>query len=299
MGTLPILRRTLLGAALLACAAPAGAAQFSEIVRQGYVDVPGGRIFWKAAGGGRTVVLLGGGSGMDLREWDDHFMLLARSYNVVCVDPRGFGGSTAAAGPFAPHEDILAVLDAMHLAKADLVGGSYAGGIAIDLALTHPDRVSSLVLVAPSVSGYEVPPEIRQREDTLRGILRSKGVDAYVKAVMKDDYFLPARGTLGVRHEARKLLADNAARLLDTDPAWVERPKPPAIERLGEIRTPTLVLVGEDDHPAAIELAGLVASRIEGAEKKVIAKAGHTVYLEKSGGFRRALLEFLARTPAK
>ncbi|HXM55057.1 MAG TPA: alpha/beta hydrolase [Candidatus Dormibacteraeota bacterium] len=130
---------------------------------EGFVDVNGARLWYEsagAAGTGPAAVVLLHGHLIDSGQWDGQFAEFARSFAVVRYDARGFGRSDLPAGPFAYHEDLLGLLDALGIERAALVGCSGGGMTAIDLALEHPERVTALVLVGSGLSGYRFPSEM-------------------------------------------------------------------------------------------------------------------------------------------
>ena len=75
----------------------------------------------------------------------------SRSTSVVAYDMRGYGETTAATYGFTHLDDLGAVLDQVATGPVWLVGSSMGGEVAIDAALSHPDRIAGLVLLAPSV----------------------------------------------------------------------------------------------------------------------------------------------------
>src|SRR5262249_35833275 len=119
----------------------------------GSAPVNGTRLYYEIAGEGEPVVLLEGGQ-LDRRMWDDQFAAFSRKYRVIRFDVRGFGSSAARSGPYHSHEDLFALLEYLHIPSAHLVGLSLGGRIAIDLALTHPEKVLTLVLAGPGLSGF-------------------------------------------------------------------------------------------------------------------------------------------------
>ncbi|HEX7463864.1 MAG TPA: alpha/beta fold hydrolase, partial [Actinomycetota bacterium] len=122
----------------------------------GYVYVGGGRLYHEIAGDGPPVALIHPGL-WDRRTWDDQFEPFAERHRVIRYDLRGYGlSSRPEPGSAYSHVvDLAAILDAVGIDRAALVGCSMGGRIALDFALTHPDRVLALVLVAADVSGTE------------------------------------------------------------------------------------------------------------------------------------------------
>ena len=280
-------------ACLSAAASPLPAGEEADVVRSGYADVPGGKLSYEAAGMGPHVLLLSGGNWMDLREWDGQFIPFSRSFQAIRYDARGSGMSDTPTGPFSHADDLHALLDRLRIRKAHLVGLGSTAGVALDFALAHPDRVASLVLVSPSVGGYEFSEEHGKREAALLKVLKKEGAKAFARAVLDDPYLVPAGG----RRKARKLLRSNAKRLLSVDPSWVQGLDPPAIGRLLEIHVPTLVVLGEEDDPEILKAGDVVSEGIPSARKVVLRGAGHAVNMERSRKFSRVVLDFLRGLP--
>ena len=119
---------------------------------EGFVEVEGGRLYYREAGEDPPVILLHGGY-LDHRMWDGQVQTLARDHRVVRYDIRSHGRSSAEEVPFSDVEDLGALMDALAIPRATLVGLSMGGFIAADFALARPERVVSLVLVGPGISG--------------------------------------------------------------------------------------------------------------------------------------------------
>ncbi|MDO8632514.1 MAG: alpha/beta fold hydrolase, partial [Phycisphaerales bacterium] len=139
---------------LLACGCASSGRTHDDV---GYLNAPSGKLYYEAAGDGPPVVLIHGGQ-MDLRIWDEQVALLSPNHRVIRYDVRGYGRSPAPQKVYANHEDLAAVLDQLGLHRATLVGLSLGGGIAIDFAISYPDRVEKLVAVAPGLSGFDWSP---------------------------------------------------------------------------------------------------------------------------------------------
>ncbi|MEO8437744.1 MAG: alpha/beta fold hydrolase, partial [Chloroflexota bacterium] len=105
-----------------------------------HIDVPGGDLFVVDEGSGPPIALLHAGVA-DLRAWDDVVPpLVAAGYCVVRYDSRGFGESTAEDVDFSRRADLIAVLDALGIDRAALVGNSMGGSTAFDTAIEFPER---------------------------------------------------------------------------------------------------------------------------------------------------------------
>ncbi|MFE4257565.1 alpha/beta fold hydrolase [Streptomyces sp. NPDC056883] len=245
----------------------------------------GGRIRAERAGDGPPLVLLHG-SVHDSRLWDHVFAALARHHTVVRYDARGHGRSTPPTGPFRHEDDLLAVLDRFGFRSAGLVGLSMGGEVALDFTLEHPERVRSLTLIASSVGGYDWP--------------RSPEMDAYAAA---------RRGSVGSRIAELELtlwasLGDRAPGFEVIEPMVRENaeagaaaekghaldPAEDAVGRLDRIGVPTVVVVGDHDHPEIGVIAGRLADGIPGARLEVVAGADHYLPLRAPGRLLGLLL---------
>jgi pimeloyl-ACP methyl ester carboxylesterase len=285
--------KSLLIIALLAAAGTAGQGGDDLPVTAGLAEVAEPVIYYETCGAGDAVVLIHGGN-LDCRMWDDQFQLFGRSYRVIRYDVRGFGKSEAPTRPYSDVKDLHSLLVGLKAKKAHLVGLSLGGRIAIDFTLEHPEMVQSLVAAGPGLGGFEWPAQSNKRAWDLVKLARDQGPEKAVEGWLKDPYMLPAMENPALAKRIRQLSLDNA-------PSWLANPMlgrqldPPAASRLGEIRVPTLLVVGDRDVPEIQAIVKLLEKGIPHAKKVVIARAGHMVNMEKPEGFNRAVLGFLSQ----
>jgi 3-oxoadipate enol-lactonase len=267
-------------------------------VKSGFADINGARLYYETAGEGFPVVLLHAGVA-DRRMWDAEFLALARDYRVVRYDARSFGKSPIVSGPYSKRDDLYGLLKFLGIGKACLVGCSMGGETVIDFALEHPEQTAGLVLVGAGVGGYnEWSEDTGRMEMEIFTAVRDGDLKRALELEAKEWIDGPARGPERIdpafRARARKLLEDNFSRELFVA-QLEERPlTPPAIGRLGEIRVPTLVIVGDADIPEMAKMADVMAGKIAGARKVVIPNTAHMVNMERPREFERLLIEFLA-----
>ena len=110
------------------------------------MDLP----WYEVSGSGPAVVLLHEGIA-DSRMWVHQLPVLEPELTVVRIDQRGFGRSPLPSGRFSHVDDVVSVLDELGLERASVVGASFGGRVALELAGAHPERVERLVAVAPEV----------------------------------------------------------------------------------------------------------------------------------------------------
>jgi 3-oxoadipate enol-lactonase len=202
-----------------------------------------------------VVVLLHPGIA-DARSWDLVWPMLAERVRVIRYDARGFGNSPPPSASYRQIDDLTAVLDHFGVSSAHLAGCSMGGGTAIEMALSSPERVSSLTLLCPGVSGYQSPadPEMDAREEAAI----AAGEDAVI------DLYLSAWAAAGTT----PLIIDMMRSASRAWPAQNEYcvPADPAFDRLSELRLPTVLMVGDKDLPAVIASNEQIAARIAGCE---------------------------------
>ncbi|MDQ6906786.1 MAG: alpha/beta fold hydrolase [Chloroflexota bacterium] len=260
----------------------------------GYADVHGARLYYETMGAGHPLVLVHAGIA-DSRMWDDQFAVFAAHYRVIRYDIRGFGKSAMPPGPSSTSGDLYGLLMALGVAKAYIVGLSIGGGIAIDFTLQHPEMVSALVAVASGLGGTQPSAEMQRVDEEIDAVRAHDGIDATVEAENRLWVDGPKRTPDQVNPSVRARVGEmNGAlhRLPEVD-ALRERLDPPAVERLGEIHAPTLVIVGDGDVPDVIETADVLARGIAGAQKIVVPGVAHMVNMEVPDAFNRAVLDFL------
>ncbi len=236
-------------------------------------------------GSGDPVVLAHAGV-TDSRVWDETVAaLLAAGYRVIRYDAPGYGRSAVPTSPYSLVDVALEVLDAAGVADVHWVGLSMGGATGADLALVAPERVRTLSLVAPGLSGYDWPVYTPPIED-VTGILRRWGPMSF-----------DAEGNV---------IDEPASRVLLEQKDWFESEidlevePPSALDRLGEIAVPTLIVLGDRDEYTITEIGNLYATGIPGSRLVTLAGADHLLPLRVPGELNRLLLEhFASPAPAR
>jgi pimeloyl-ACP methyl ester carboxylesterase len=198
-------------------------------------------------------------------------------------------------GRWSPEADLLALIDELELKPAHLVGCSMGGGIAIDFALLHPERISKLVLVGAAVSGTQPEPEDVKLYATAAAARTAEDYEALNEAMLELYLDGPHRRPGHVAKPVRELVHEMNERAVrvDLERSPPEEIDPPAAERLGEISAPTLVVVGDLDVLSVLRNADLLSSAIRNARKAVIRDAAHLPNMEHPEEFNRIVREFL------
>ncbi|MDQ2935074.1 MAG: alpha/beta hydrolase [Chloroflexota bacterium] len=263
----------------------------------GYVEVPGGRLYYEVEGKGHPLLLIHGGLG-SLRMWDDQVREFAERYRVIRYDTRGFGLTETDHVPFSNRADAAAVLQHLGAASCYLIGQSRGGSIALDLAIERPELVDALVLVAGGASGYEaqlpdgvVPPPW----DEMERLTDSKDWEPLAELetqVWVDGWGQPAtRPDPDLRRRVHGWILDTyRAEKEEGEPQPLE---PPAIGQLGDVGAPTLVMVGTADEPAGVLNGRNIAAQMPDAQLVEFPGVAHMIQLEEPARFNRLVIDFL------
>lgn len=261
------------------------------------VHVNGIDVFFEDTGGEGTPVVLIHGHSVDLRMWPAQVLALREAgYSVIRYDVRGHGRSSV------PNEgytwpvyarDLLAFLDALDIGAAHLVGFSMGGGIALEFALDHPDRVLSLTLIDATVPGFAYSDEFVSRiEELVEAVRREGWRNAAERLWLTHPMFNGLR-----RHPAAfEIVRDIVLRFPALD-YLIDQPEPEgpeAIDRLAALRVPVLVVVGAEDLEDFRLAAQVAAANAPRAKLAVIPGSGHLTPLERPAELNALLLDFLA-----
>lgn len=252
--------------------------------------------------GASHVVALHPGVG-DSRIWQWCAPAWAESgHHVVAYDRRGFGETEYQPEPHDALGDLMAVMDATNAKPAVIVGNSLGGGLALDLALIHPDRVRALVLIAPSPSGYPTDEwplsEAEAAQDQLVEDASESG-DLELVNRLEIRYWLDGteQDEGRVSGAARELMRDMNGRALNAGPVGEAADGPPAWPRLAELDVPTLVVAGGYDLPGVLQICSRIAELAPRSELAVIDKAAHCPSLDAPDELNRLILRFLGALP--
>ena len=246
-------------------------------------------------GDGPVVLLLHAGVA-DRRMWEPIVAPLRHAFRVVRADLRGYGDSPLPGGEYADADDVAALLDSLDVRDAAVVGASFGGRVALELAVTHPGRVRELVLLCPSVHGVAATDALRTFDNEEDHLLSMGDVEGAVRlnvaTWLGPDADLPAREALAAMQ--RRAFEVQLAAEADDDPPRLRR----VDVDLSAVRAPTLVVSGGLDMDHLRACAERVADQVPGAEHVVLDWACHLPALERPDAVRALLLDVLRADPA-
>jgi 3-oxoadipate enol-lactonase len=238
------------------------------------------------------VVMLSHSLGSSLVMWNPQMKPLEPHFQVLRYDIRGHGKSEAPPGAYTLEqlgEDAVALLDVLEIEKVHWVGLSMGGMIGQSIALNYPKRLKSLALCDTAAAiAPEAQPIWQERIDAVR----EKGVasqleptmerwftpsflklNPYMLGVIRNEFLAtPAQGYLGCIYAIRKLNY---------------------LDRLSEIKIPTLIMVGEDDPGTPVSASEAMHQRIPNSKLVIIKSARHLSNVEQPEVFNSNLIKFL------
>ena len=248
-------------------------------------------------GYGNALVFLHAGVA-DRRMWQPQMDAFGKDFQLIAYDRREFGETESADIPFSHVADLQALLDHFSISAAHLVGCSQGGRIAIDFALSFPERVKSLTLIAPAVSGApkpeSFPDEVGARLDALDEADEADDLEQ-VNKIEAQIWLDGALGKIGrIDGNLRELFLKMNGNALQMPEMTQEVEPASAYERVAELSQSTLIIWGDLDFPHVQERCRHLAATIPNARAIEIQEAAHLVSLEKFEDVNLLLRNFLS-----
>lgn len=251
------------------------------------VSVNGIELYYEVYGQGYPVIFLHGFAGT-VNMWQPQVPVLSPDYQFIIYDARGHGQSESPPSPDQYSadivvEDLFQLLGSLGIEKAVVGGLSMGGYQSLRFYQHHPQMVTALILMdsGPGYRNLAHREEWNRQPEARARLLETQGVEAFDEAAGAPSYtpreIMLQQNPVGLANMARKVVAQHDS--------WV-------IDNLGEVKVPTLVVVGENDTPF-LKAAEYMSKTISGAQHVVIPKAGHAANLDNTEAFNKAVLDFL------
>ncbi|CAM3928788.1 alpha/beta fold hydrolase [Serratia silvae] len=235
---------------------------------------------------------------VDHQAFTAQFNALSDSYRCIVLDMPGHGQSGYHPNGWTLDDlsrDLALMIQELSLGKVTFIGQSQGGMVGIRLAARYPELISGLILIGTSARA-ELPERLarwqQQREVILNGSEQQRAaVFTAIQRHINGEAWLSSN-PVEVIHERSIMLAhDRAGLALALDAAVITRGD--VQELLPQIKVPTLVICGEHDRAAPVELSREIVSAIENASLLTLANVGHHAMIEAPKEVTKAISEFL------
>jgi 3-oxoadipate enol-lactonase len=241
---------------------------------------------------GAPVVILSHSLSSSLVMWNPQMDALNPYFQVLRFDTRGHGNSDAPSGAYTLdllEEDVIKLMDVLGIDRAHFVGLSMGGMIGQGLALKHPHRLKSLVLCDTTAV---FPPESQPIWDERVDKAHKKGMEALFEETM-ERWFTPTflkQNSPMVKLIREQILATPVAGYIGCAEALRRLDY---LDRLREIKMPTLIMVGEDDPGTPVSASEAMHKLILNSKLVILPSARHLSNVEQTEAFNAPLLKFL------
>ncbi len=242
----------------------------------------------------KDVVVLSNGIFMSTSSWAYQVAALKKHFRVLVYDCRGMWQSEHPAGAYSMQQhadDLAALLDALQIKQAHIAGISYGAEISMQFAISHPQRVNSLI-VSSAVS--QLDGLLTAIAKSWMGVLESGDAATLFNVTLPYNFsesWIEANARIldAARERYGKMDFTSVSALMQAFTAL------DLTDQLKLIKAPTLVLVGEEDILKPRKYAEIIARNIAGAEFLIIPHAAHAVCLEKPDAFNTAIIGFVLK----
>jgi len=266
--------------------------------------IKGEYVDYNDAGEGEPLFLVQGLTG-GRNDWFFQMRSFAKRYRVVTFDNRGARGTTRTGESYdirTMADDTINLMDYLGIDTAHILGMSLGSLVAQEIALSYPERVRKLVLVAAFAAGDEtrevsegmraalgVPDGYTGEQADLMDNLDIMSFFSQVTALSFNNRLLRAILVPLAKRHARKAGCEGLIGQLKATTSCQ------TLDRLHDIKAPTLVLVGTGDRVVPPGSSDMIASRIPNATLVKVEGGSHAFYMEKARRFNREVLDFLGR----
>jgi pimeloyl-ACP methyl ester carboxylesterase len=240
--------------------------------RSGQAQINGISVHYAIYGHGSPVIFLHGGLA-NADYWGNQVPAVAAHHTVIVMDSRGHGRSTRDARPYGYDlmaDDVVALMDELKLAKADIIGWSDGGILGIDLAIRHKERVGKVFAFAANTVTSGVKEGV-EKNPTFAAYIERAGHEYEKQSATPKEY---------------GAFVEQISRMWAEQPNWTDA-------QLKSIDTQVLVVDGDHDEAIKREHTDTIAATIPRAGLLILPNASHFAFLQDPRQFNFAILHFL------
>ncbi|HMG91825.1 MAG TPA: alpha/beta hydrolase [Chryseolinea sp.] len=262
-----------------------------------FVSVDDYRIYVEETGRGDPVIMLHGGF-LDHRMWEEQVNDLSKTFRVITLDMPGHGETVNGDSTLMINEILKKVMDTLEIAKANFIGLSLGAVAVTDFAIAYPDRCDKIILAAPGLVGWDFKQDsvlVTQDEDRRKTFIEKDTLgfaESFVKSWTDGPNRSPDQIDEKLRSTVKQCVYENIKHHQFSHwPGFTEIP--PASEVLDSIKSPVLIIVGNNDMKDIIMITNLMESKIPNVRKITLDGVAHMVNLEKPIQFNEEVKNFL------
>jgi len=260
-----------------------------------FANINGVRMHYDVQGQGDPLVLIHAGIA-NLDMWEAQLPDFTQHYQVIRYDVRGFGHTPDPAGKYTDYDDLKTMLVHLGISKAHVLGISNGGRIAMELALSYPAMVDKLVMVAPGLPGFKINDPFDDEISPVLDAALEAGDNA--KAAELEAHIWvdgPGRQPEDVDPAFRKKALALIRHTIDLGIGEGEGDfaRPLAATRLNEIKSPALLVIGDEDLLGLHQIADKLQQDIPNLKRVDMPGTAHLPTMEKPEAFNRIVLDFL------
>lgn len=265
----------------------------------------GGRLYYEERGQGEPLILLHGHS-LDRRMWDEQFKVFSKDFRTIRMDFRGYGQSSpqSESEQFTHVDDVLVMIDSLHISQAHVVGLSMGAFVAGDMLAMYPQRLLTCVLVSGGIRNSPGPSEPmdsaeRARRDQEIAALKARGIDQYKREWIEQLMASGGSQKERMRKPLERMIGDWTAwqplhkevRLFYGKEAWQ------VLRQRGKTDVPTLIIRGENELKGKKGEPGELRWLSKG-RYVVLPDCGHMLNMEQPGLFHHTVCDFILAVTA-
>ncbi|HYH16930.1 MAG TPA: alpha/beta hydrolase, partial [Flavisolibacter sp.] len=255
-------------------------------------------IYYEVVGKGEPIVLLHAGF-LDHTMWQQQVKALKNKRRVITLDLPAHGLSQRGKYTFLIADALLTVIDSLKIPKASWMGLSLGSVAVTDFLIAHPERVKKAILVSPGINGYETryaldsftvkyfPNLVKALEQTDT----AGAAEVFTRAWGDGPYRSPETVNKAMRSYVYQTTLATMYKFKVS--GWPRFQRPPAIERIHEIKAPLLIIAGDKDMPYILDASEVLHRTVPGSKKVIIKDVAHMINMAKPEAFNKTVTDFL------
>lgn len=251
-------------------------------------------LFFEKKGQGNPIVLIHGG-GTDSRDWQLLTPYLTQHFSVITYDLRGSGNSPIPTEKTDHLSDLSNLLNYLNIGNAALVGHSLGGQIAVEFALSNPERVNELILLAPGLTGFEFNPTYQNFTNKMWQAVPNDSKMLQLMFNSPENYAVQNSLKTSSKELILKIHHENIRKSLTWKNFEQKWPDPPSIEHLEDLDANTLLILGNEDKKDLFKIKDMYENNVRNIKIEMIENADHLMVWSHPELISELIVSFIAK----